>query len=270
MSTADARSRFLALHRPGAPLLLPNPWDVGTARLFHALGFEALATTSSGFAGTLGRLDGGVGRDEALAHGDAIAGATPLPASADLENGFAREPAEVAETVARARETRLAGCSIEDWSADEAGGIYDAGLARERVAAAAEAAHAGGAGLVLTARAENHLRGRSDLGDTIRRLQSYQEAGADVVYAPGLAALPDIERLVASVDVPVNVLVLPGGPGVAELASAGVARISVGGAFHLVALGAVTEAARELLEHGTCGFWEAARVGRKARGEAFA
>jgi 2-methylisocitrate lyase-like PEP mutase family enzyme len=260
---------FLDLHQPGRPLLMPNPWDVGSAKLFASLGFQALATTSSGFAATLGRADGAVSRDEAIAHASQIADATALPVSADLEDCFASDPSGVAETIRRVAGAGVAGCSIEDYSSDQAI-LFEAGHAAERVAAAAEAAHGGDRPLVLTARAENFLRGRRDLGDTIARLQSFQEAGADVVYAPGLHDLGDIGSVVSAVDVPVNVLILPGGPTIAELASVGVARISVGGAFSLVALGAVTDAARELLEHGTHSFWETAKRGRKKRDEAFA
>jgi len=178
--------RFRGLHVPGRPLLMPNPWDQGSARLLAHLGFAALATTSSGHAGTLGRLDGGVTRDEAIAHAAAIVAAVEVPVSADLENGFADDPAAVAETVTAAVAVGLAGCSIEDFTRRGDEPIYPLGLAVDRVAAAAHAARAG-TGLVLTARAENHLRGRADLADTIARLQAYQQAGADVLYAPGLA-----------------------------------------------------------------------------------
>jgi 2-methylisocitrate lyase-like PEP mutase family enzyme len=261
--------RFLALHRPGAPLLLPNPWDVGSARLLASLGFEALATTSGGFAATLGRLDGDVTREEALAHAAQIAGATPLPVSADLENGFGDAPEEVAATVRGALAAGLAGCSIEDYSGAAEAPIYDRGLAVERIAAAVEVAHAGPERLVLTARAENHLRGVDDLDDTIARLQAYEAAGADVLYAPGPTSIEAIRELVASVERPVNVLMRPGCPPVAELAEAGVARISVGGAFAYAALGAVVEAARELREDGTCGYWEQTMVGVRAVRKAF-
>jgi 2-methylisocitrate lyase-like PEP mutase family enzyme len=252
---------FLDLHIPGTPLLMPNPWDAGSAKLLASLGFEALATTSSGFAATLGRLDGSVTRDEAIEHSAAIVRATDLPVNGDLENGFADDAGGVAETVRLAVEARLAGCSIEDWSGDA---IYEREHAAERVAAAVEAAHGGDVRLVLTARAENHIRGRDDLADTIARLQSFQEAGADVLYAPGLTKLDDIRQVVQSVDRPVNVLALPGAPSVAELAEAGVSRISIGGGFAYVALGAVVEAARELREEGTYGFWDTAGVGAKA------
>jgi 2-methylisocitrate lyase-like PEP mutase family enzyme len=261
--------QFLDLHRPGSPLLLPNAWDAGTAKLFASVGFQAIATTSSGHAGTLGRLDGAVSRDEALAHARELSAATDLPVSADLESGFADGPSGVADTLRLAAAAGLAGCSIEDHTGDAADPIYERAHAVERVAAAVEVARADDTRLVLTARAENHLHGRSDLADTIERLQAYQAAGADVVYAPGLVDLSEIERVVKSVDVPVNVLLRPGGPTVGELAAVGVARISVGGAFHLVSLGAVEAAARELLEQGTHGFWKQAGAGFKARERAF-
>jgi 2-methylisocitrate lyase-like PEP mutase family enzyme len=265
----DAAARFLELHRPGQPLLLPNPWDVGSARVLASLGFAALATTSSGFAATLGLLDGSVTRDQAIGHAAQIVAATPLPVSADLENGFADDPQGVAATVAAAIDAGLAGCSIEDFTGRAGEPIYEAALAAERVAAAAEAAHAGPRRLVLTARAENHLRGVDDLADTIARLQSYVEAGADVVYAPGLSRAAEIRTLVGSVNRPVNVLAFPGVPTVAELADLGVARISVGGAFAYAALAGLVEAARELRDAGTYGYLRKSGVGREAAGTAF-
>jgi 2-methylisocitrate lyase-like PEP mutase family enzyme len=255
---------FLGLHRAGSPLLLPNPWDRGSARLLATLGFQALATTSSGFAVTLGRPDGSVSRDEALAHAAAIVAATDLPVTADLENCFADDPGGVAVTVALAAETGLAGCSVEDFTGDEDEPIYDVGLAAERVAAAVEAAHAGPARLVLTARAENHLHGRRDLADTIKRLEAYQAAGADVLYAPGVTALADIRQLVGAVDLPVNVLAMPGTPPVSELAEAGVSRVSVGGALAFAALGALADAATELRDKGTYGYLEGSAAGKRA------
>lgn len=265
----DLAERFLSLHKSGSPLLMPNPWDRGSARLFESLGFEALATTSSGFAATLARLDGEVTRDEAIAHGAGIVDAVEVPVSADLENCFADDPAGVAETVRRAIEAGLAGCSVEDYSGPESDTIYDAGLAAERVAAAAEAAHGGPRKLVLTARAENHVHGRHDLDDTIARLQSYQEAGADVLFAPGLRDLETIRTVIASVERPVNVLVVSGLPSVSELAEAGVSRISVGGSIAYTAYGAAVEAARELLDAGTYGYGETAATGAKAVRAAF-
>jgi 2-methylisocitrate lyase-like PEP mutase family enzyme len=267
---AGKAKRFLELHAGPSPLLMPNPWDAGSAKLLAALGFEALATTSSGFAATLGRLDGSVTRDEAIAHGAAIASATELPVSADLENGFADDPAGVAETVAAAIDAGLAGCSIEDYAGDESSPIYELELAVERIAAAAEAAHGGRVHLVLTARAENHVRGRQDLEDTIARLKAYGEAGADVLFAPGLWRIEDVRRVVAEVGRPVNVLTYPGAPRVAELAAAGVKRISVGGAFAFAAIDAVAEAARELREEGTYGFLGPARAGSALAKRAFA
>lgn len=265
----DLADRFLALHRPGRPLLLPNPWDAGSARILASLGFEALATTSSGFAATFGQPDGSVTRDQAIRHAAEIARATPLPVSADLENGYADDPDQVAATVAAAIEAGLAGCSIEDFSGRDDAPIYEGSLAAERVAAAAEAAHSGPRRLVLTARAENHIRGRDDLADTIARLGRYAQAGADVVYAPGLTRASDIRDVVGSVDRPVNVLALPDAPAVAELAELGVARISVGGAFAFAALGALVEAARELQDTGSYGFWRYAAIGRRAARAAF-
>jgi len=256
MPTLEGKAgRFLALHHADRPLVQPNAWDVGSAKMLASLGFEAIATTSSGFAATLGRLDGSVTRDEALAHGAQLAGAVDVPVAADTENGFADDPAGVAEMVTLACDTGLAGCSIEDFTGRRDDPVYEAGLATERVAAAAEAAHRGPTHLVLTARAENHIHGRDDLADTIARLQAFQGAGADVLFAPGLTTLDEIRAVVSSVDLPVNVLALPGCPPVDELASAGVSRISVGGAFAYVAYAALVDAATELRDKGTFGYW---------------
>lgn len=258
---AERAERFLALHRGERPLLLPNPWDRGSAKLLASLGFEALATTSSGSAATLGLLDGSLGREGTLANATAIVEATELPVSADLENGFADDPAGVAETIRLALDAGLAGASVEDYSGSDEMPIYGIEAAAERVAAAAEAAHGGPVRLVLTARAENHLHGVTDLADTIARLQAYQEAGADVLYAPGVARGEDIRQIVSAVDLPVNVLALPGVPAVPELAEIGVSRVSVGGAFAFAALGAAIEAAHELRERGTYGYFERTGVG---------
>jgi 2-methylisocitrate lyase-like PEP mutase family enzyme len=247
---------------------MPNPWDAGTARLLASIGFEGLATTSSGYAGTLGRLDYSVSRDEALAHAAVVVAAVDVPVSADLENGFADEPEAVAVTVAGAIEAGLAGCSIEDFSGWQEEPIYPIELATRRVAAAAEAAHRA-PGLVLTARAENFLHGRPDLADTIDRLRAYRDAGAEVLYAPGLTDIADIRAVVAAVDRPVNVLLRPGGPTVPELAEAGVARVSVGGAFSHAALAAVAKAGRELLEEGTTRWLDQATEGRRLAAAAF-
>jgi 2-methylisocitrate lyase-like PEP mutase family enzyme len=268
-SQTDKAARFRELHRTSRPLLMPNAWDLGSARLLASLGFEALATTSSGFAATLGRLDYSVTRAEALAHAATIVGATELPVSADLENGFADEPEGVAETVRLALDAGLAGCSIEDFSGSAEDPIYGPELAVRRVAAAAEAAHAGPVPLVLTARAENYLRGRPDLDDTVARLRSYEDAGADVLYAPGVTDAADISTIVDSLSRPVNVLARPGLPSVAALAELGVSRISVGGGFAFAALGALDQAASELREQGSYGYSELAARGLRAAREAF-
>jgi 2-methylisocitrate lyase-like PEP mutase family enzyme len=262
-------THFLGLHAGPSPLLIPNPWDAGSARILASIGFHALATTSSGFAATLGRLDGSVTREQALSHAHVIAAATDLPVSADLENCFAHDPDGVAETVRMAAETGLAGCSIEDFSKTPDDPIYDLPRAAARVAAAAEAAHAGPRRLVLTARSENYLHDRADLTDTIARLQAYQEAGADVLYAPGLSRPDEIRSVVTSVDLPVNVLALPSGPNVAALAALGVRRISVGGAFAYAAIAGLVDAGREFLEAGTLAFWERSAVGGAAARAAF-
>jgi len=266
---ADKAARFLELHRQERPLLLANAWDVGSAKLLASLGFQALATTSSGYAASLGRLDYGVSREEALAHAAALAAATDVPVSADLEDCFAADCAGVGETVRLALEIGLAGCSVEDWDPREQR-LYDIDAATERVAAAAAAAHAGHVRLVLTARAENHLRGNPDVRDTIARLLAYQEAGADVLYAPALDRPEDLRELLAAVDLPVNVLARRDTPPVAELAELGVRRISVGGGFAFAAYGAAAKVASELLSEGTYGFTELSAAGAKAARTAFA
>jgi 2-methylisocitrate lyase-like PEP mutase family enzyme len=241
---------FLALHLKGSPLLQPNAFDAGSARLLASLGFEAIATTSSGFAATLGRRDGSVTREEALAHCTALAAGVDIPVAADLENCFADDPSDVADTVRLAGKTGLAGCSVEDWSGAE---IYDRAQAVERVAAAVEAGRE--ANLVITARAEDLLHG-GNLDEAIARVQAFQEAGADVLFVPGLRKGDDIRAVITAVDKPVNVLVVPGCPPVAELAEMGVARISVGGSFAWVAYSAVLDAAKELQDNGTYGYGE--------------
>lgn len=261
--------QFLALHRPGAPLLQPNAWDIGSARLLEGLGFAAIATTSGGFATSLGRLDGKASRDEVLTHCAQLAGAVMIPVAADAENGFADDPQGVADFVTMASATGLAGCSIEDFTRHSDDPIYELPLAAERVAAAAEAAHRGPEQLVLTARAENHIRGRHDLADTIARLQAFQEAGADVLFAPGIYALEDIRSVVSAVDRPVNVLIRPGTPPVAELAQAGVARVSVGGGFAYAAYAGLVESATEFRDAGTYGYLELASKGRAETGRVF-
>jgi 2-methylisocitrate lyase-like PEP mutase family enzyme len=257
MVTRDERYQaFRALHeRPGA-FVIPNPWNAGTARVLTALGFEALATTSAGYAFAVGRRDSAAGltRDEILENAKSIAEATHLPVSADLEDGFGRPPEMCAETIRLAADTGLAGGSIEDATGDPNDPIYGFHLAVERVAAAAKAAH--DCQFLLTARAENFLHGRPDLADTIRRLQAFAEAGADVLYAPGLSSLEAIREVCASVFKPVNVVMgLKGATfSVEELAAAGVKRISVGGALARAALGAFVRAAREIKDKGTFTF----------------
>jgi len=269
ITQADKAREFLTLHRAGEPLLLPNPWDLGSAKLLASLGFKALATTSSGFAATLGRNDGSVSREEALIHAAVIVAATDLPVSADLENAFADDPEGVAETIRLAKEVGLAGASVEDFTGRDEDPIYAAKHAADRVAAAAEAAHAGGVRLVLTARAENYLHGRPDLADTIARLQAYADAGADVLYAPGLRSLQDIGQVIREVDRPVNVLAIEGTPSVPALAEAGVSRVSVGGSFAFAALGTLVAAATELRDQGTYSFQAASGLGRSAVRRAF-
>jgi len=258
MSTTQAEKgeRFRALHaRPGA-FVIPNPWDAGTARILAALGFEALTTTSAGLAFALGRRDGAgiVTRDEALANAKSIADATDLPVAADLENGYGHAPEAAAETIrCAAKNAGLVGGSIEDASGDPARPIYEFAHAVERVTAAAEAARALPHPFVFVARAENFLHGRPDLADTIRRLQAFEAAGADALYAPGLTKAEDIRSVCASVGKPVNVL-MGSAFSVAELAALGVKRISVGSALSRAALGAFVRAAREIREHGTFRF----------------
>jgi 2-methylisocitrate lyase-like PEP mutase family enzyme len=250
-SPDDRARRFLALHHGATPLVMPNAWDVGAARLLAAAGFAAIATTSSGFAGTHGRLDGGMTRDVVLEHARDLSAAVPIPVSADLEDGYAVSPDGVAATVSLAAATGLAGCSVEDYAGAPEKAILPLELATERVRAAAEAAHGGAVSLVLTGRAENFIRANPDLADTIARLQAYQEAGADVLFAPGLNDPDQLRTLIGEVDRPVNVLVRAGMPSVAELGALGVGRISVGGSLYWVATAAVATAAAELLEHGT-------------------
>jgi 2-methylisocitrate lyase-like PEP mutase family enzyme len=262
MSTQQEKADlFLSLHQPGRPLRLPNAWDPGSAKLLESLGARALATTSGGHAATLGKMDGTVSREECLAHASAVVQSTDLPVSADLENCYSDAPDGVAATIRAAVVAGLAGCSVEDSARNGDSAIYELALATDRVAAAAEAAH-GPVRIVLTARAENLLHGRLDLADTIARLQAFGEAGADVLYAPGLTKLEDIAEVVRSIDLPLNVLALAGGPDVDELAELGVARVSVGSAFAYVALGAGAQAAREFLGEGTKGYFAAAALGR--------
>jgi 2-methylisocitrate lyase-like PEP mutase family enzyme len=252
----DKARAFRALHQRDGAFIIPNPWDIGTARLLAHLGFEALATTSAGFAFSVGQQDNTIGRDQMLAHVADIVAATELPVSADLENGFADDPQAVAETIRLAAATGLVGGSIEDATGRAEQPIYEHGHAVERIRAAAEAARALPFPFMLTARAENHLVGRPDLKDTIKRLQAYQEAGADVLYAPGLVSEQDIAAVVSSVDRPVNVLMgMQGAPHtLASLSRLGAKRVSVGSALSRAALGAFLRAAREMREHGSFAF----------------
>jgi 2-methylisocitrate lyase-like PEP mutase family enzyme len=251
---------FRALHQRERAFIIPNPWDRGTARLLAQLGFEALATSSAGYAFSRGTVDGAVGRDTMMAHLAEIVAATDLPVSADLENGFGDSPETVAETIRMGAAQGLAGGSIEDASGDAMDPIYPIELAKERIIAAVEAAHSVPLPFTLTARAENFLHGRPDLNDTIRRLQAYQEAGADVLYAPGLTNKEDIASVVRSVDRPMNVLA--GMPGMRldleSLSELGVKRISTGSALARAALGGFLLSAREMAIHGTFGFVDSA------------
>jgi len=247
---------FRALHGRKGAFLIPNPWNVGTARLLAHLGFEALATTSMGYAFSMGRRDGAIGREETLAHAAALVSATSLPVSADLENGFGDVPEAAAETIRLAAGVGLVGGSIEDATGRAEQPIYELEHAAERIRAAVAAARALPFAFTLTARAENYLHGRRDLKDTIRRLQAYQQAGADVLYAPGLATKEDIATVVRSVDRPVNVVMGLRGVqlSLAELAAIGVKRVSVGSALARAALGAFLRGAREMREQGTFTF----------------
>jgi 2-methylisocitrate lyase-like PEP mutase family enzyme len=252
---AEKSAAFRALHaRPGA-FVIPNPWDAGTARLLASLGFEALATTSLGLANSLGRADGtgAVSRDEVLANCRAIADATDLPVNADLENCYADEPEAAAGMIRLAAEAGVVGGSIEDATGDPRNPIYDFELAVERVRAAAEMARSLPTPFMLTARAENFLHGRRDLDDTIRRLRAFEAAGAEVLYAPGLRDLASIRMVTAAVGKPVNVVMSAADPSitVAQLALAGVKRISVGGALSRLALAAFLKGAREMKERGS-------------------
>lgn len=253
---ADKASAFRALHERDAAFIIPNPWDVGTARLLARLGYEALATTSAGYAFSVGQRDNTIGRDEMLAHCAAIVSATDLPVSADLENGFGDDPEVVEETIRRAAAAGMVGGSIEDATGRAAVPIYEHALAVERVHAAAEVARSLPFHFTLTARSENYLVGRPHLDDTITRLQAYQEAGADVLYAPGLTTKEEIAAVVRSVDRPVNVVMgLQGAQlSLAELSEIGVKRVSVGSALSRAALGAFLRAAREMRETGTFAF----------------
>ena len=247
---------FRALHNRGRAFIIPNPYDAGSARLLAHLGFEALATTSAGYAFSVGRRDGSIGREEMMTHVAAIAAATDLAVSGDLENGYGDDAETVAETIRLAAAAGLAGCSIEDATGRADDPIYETAHAVDRIRAAAAAASALPFPFTLTARAENYLVGRPDLAGTIRRLQAYQEAGADVLYAPGISNKEEIANLVRSVDRPVNVVMGLRGDSLslADLSEIGVKRVSVGSALARAALGAFMRGAMEMREHGTFSF----------------
>jgi 2-methylisocitrate lyase-like PEP mutase family enzyme len=238
--------RFRELHA-GEPFVIPNPWDAGSARVMEALGFQALASTSSGFAFTLGRLDGGAGLEEVAAHAAALDRATDLPVSVDLENGYGADPEDAARAISRVAEAGAVGGSIEDW--DPEGRLYELDHAVERVQAAAEAARALDFPFTFTARAENHIRDNPDLEDTIARLQAFERVGADVLYAPGLRTADEIRAVCQAVSKPVNVLALPQLT-VPEIVEAGGQRISVGGGLTWVAVKAMADAAAEIRDTG--------------------
>ncbi len=268
MSTAVAIARFRALHERQKAFVIPNPWDIGSARLLADIGFEALATTSAGYAWSVGKPDGAVSRDQMLEHCAQLAGATPLPVNADLENCYAHDPDGVAQTIRLAAATGVAGASIEDASGDPAKPIYDFDHAVERVRAGVEANRAQPTPMLLCARAENFLNGRKDLADTIRRLQAFEAAGADVLYAPGLATLDDIRAVVAAVNRPVNVLMSSFNPGLtlAELEAAGARRISVGGALARAAYGELLRAAQDIRDNGSFTYVKSAPPSGKLNG----
>jgi 2-methylisocitrate lyase-like PEP mutase family enzyme len=246
MAQAEKAEAFEALHR-GEPFVIPNPWDAGSAKVLEALGFKALATTSSGFAFTLGRLDGGTTLDDVVAHVRALDEASGLPVSVDLENGYGPEPETAANAIARVAEAGAVGGSIEDY--DPAGHLYALEHATERIAAAVETARGLGFPFMLTARAENHLRGNPDIYDTIARLQAFERAGADVLYAPGLRTVDEIRAVCSAVSKPVNVLAVAQ-LSLADITEAGAQRVSVGGALTWVAAKAMSDAARAMLETG--------------------
>lgn len=256
MTQTEKGRAFRALHERAGAFIIPNPWDIGTARLLAHMGFEALATTSAGYAFSAGRPDLSIGREETMRHVATIVAATGLPVSADLENGFGDGADTVAATIRMAAAAGVVGGSIEDSTGRPDEPIYEREHAADRVRAAAEAARSLGFPFMLTARAENFLAGRADLKDTIERLQAYQEAGADVLYAPGLTSRDDIAAVAKSVDRPVNVVMGLSGAqfSVAELAEIGVRRISVGSALSRAALGAFLRAAREMRDNGTFTF----------------
>lgn len=255
LSQAEKAGKFNALHKREGAFIIPNPWDLGSARLLSGMGFEALATTSAGFANSLGRLDGQVSLDEVIAHCRGLCAATDVPISADLENCFADEPGKASATILAAAQAGLVGGSIEDFTGNPTNPIYEFNLAVERVHSVAEAAHSLDFPFMLTARAENLLHGRNDLDDTIRRLQAFEKAGADVLYAPGLKTLEEVRLVTSALNNPVNVLApLIKDVTVAELTDAGAKRISVGGALARAAITAFVRAGLEMQNEGSFGW----------------
>ena len=266
-SVEQRRVRFRQLHEGGELFVMPNPWDIGSARLLEVAGFQALATTSQGFAWAIGKLDQQVTRSELVTHVEHLVEATTVPLNVDSERCFPEASGGVAETVRQLAEAGAAGCSIEDYDPDS-GVIVDVGFATERVAEAAEAAHRPVEPMILTARAENHLYGVGDLDDTIARLIAFRDAGADAVYAPGLTDIDEIATLVEAVGAPVNVLALPSGPPIPELARVGVRRVSTGSLLAGAAYGALARGAEELLGPGTSAYAES-RLARDVQQKAF-
>jgi 2-methylisocitrate lyase-like PEP mutase family enzyme len=256
MTQIDKGKTFRALHEARSAFVIPNPWDIGTAKLLSSLGFQALATTSAGFAFSRGLPDGAVGFEAMIHHCREMAAATDLPVSADLEKGKGDSPESAGETIFAAAAAGLAGCSIEDHSGDPDDPIYDFNLAVERVAAAVDAARSLKHDFMFTARAENFLWNRSDLDDTIRRLQAFERAGADVLYAPGITDIETVETICKAVSKPVNVLVVPGFT-VADLSNAGAKRLSLGSKLATFVYGMLQTSAREMLQDGTFGFTRA-------------
>ncbi len=252
ITQTEKAKAFKVLHERAGAFVIPNPWDLGSARLLSGLGFEALATTSGGFAHSLGRIDGEATLDETIEHCRLLCASTDLPVSADLENCFADEPEKAAATILRAAQAGVVGCSIEDYTRDTANPVYEFDLAVERVHAAAEAAHSLEFPFVLTARAENFLHGRNDLEDTIRRLQAFEKAGADVLYAPGLKTIEEVRLVTGELGKPVNVLApFIKGATITQLAEAGAKRISIGGALARAAISALILAGLEMQNQGS-------------------
>ncbi|MFT7460551.1 MAG: 2-methylisocitrate lyase-like PEP mutase family enzyme [Planctomycetota bacterium] len=265
ISQKEKCEKFAALHQQKGAFLIPNPWDAGSARLLQGLGFQAIATTSAGLALTLGKADGEVSLEEKLSHCAALARITTIPVNADFENGFADDPKTVALNVLKVADTGIAGCSIEDFSRDSQT-LYAFNLAVERVQAAAEALVSLNMPFQLTARAENLLRGVDDLDDTIKRLQAFEAAGADVLYAPGLKTLDQLQQVTSEIGKPFNVLApFFHGVTVDEFAAAGAKRISTGGALHWVTLSPLLDASKEMLEQGTFGWTEKMVSGKEVK-----